>query len=93
MAVFTLADLLRRRWLVTYGPAKPSRRAKFSISPNDATTIVTRVRSRAAAMLITGLVLATAFGLGVQAATDGPIGTILLTVVLPILVPAKPAQM
>ena len=80
MAVFTLADLLRRRSLVIYGPAKPKRAAKFSISPNDATIIVERVRSRAAAMLVAGLVLAAAFGLGVQADADDPIGTILLTV-------------
>jgi len=55
VAVFTLADLLRRRSLVIIGPDQPSRR--FPISPEQATRIVRRVRRRAAAMLVLGLVL------------------------------------
>lgn len=80
MAVFTLSDLWRQRSLVTLGPAKPTRRAKFSISPETATVIVQRVRLRAAGMLLAGLALFFAFAFAVPAAGDDPFGMFLLIV-------------
>lgn len=54
VAVFTLSDLLLRRTLVIVGPVKPTR---FSITPEQATRVVRRVRRRAAILLVLGLIL------------------------------------